>query len=172
MNLQVKRMTLTNKSTIGELYVDGVFECFTLEDVVRPVKIHGMTAISAGVYQLDITFSARFKRLLPELRHVPNFEGVRIHPGNTDADTEGCILVGQSKGKDFIGSSRAAFNKLFPRMEAARAHGKMFIEVVDAPPAQRNAGALDALDHPGLRSLAAPVARAKTRPRGRRRRPA
>ena len=164
MKLQIRRSPSTAKSTIGELFVDGEFECYTLEDVVRPVKIHGMTAIAAGIYQLDVTFSARFKRLLPELRDVPNFVGVRIHPGNTDADTEGCILVGQTKQTDFIGNSRAAFDKLFPRIEAARALGKIFIEVLDAAPLQRSlVQAAKGLDHPGLTALVAPPRTVKTR---------
>jgi hypothetical protein len=164
MQLRVLRTTFTNKSTIGELYVDGEFECYTLEDVVRPVKIPGMTAISEGIYQVDVTFSARFKRLLPELRDVPNFQGVRIHPGNTDADTEGCILVGQTKARDFIGNSRAAFAKLFPRIEAARKNGKIFIEVTTAVAPAAAARAFGGLAHRGITSLA-PAGRsvAKTR---------
>jgi hypothetical protein len=63
---------------------------------------------------------------------VPNFTGIRIHPGNVAADTEGCILVGQTEGKDFIGNSRAAFKPLFAKLEAALKKEKIFIEVVSA----------------------------------------
>ena len=101
------------------MYVDGVFQCYTLEDVVRPEKIHGQTAIPAGEYDVVITMSNRFKKLLPLLRNVPNFDGVRIHAGNTDADTEGCILVGESAGQYSISSSRTAFDKLFAKMQKA-----------------------------------------------------
>ena len=132
MNLKLQRSTFTGRSTIGELSVDGVFECFTLEDMVRPVKVPGMTAISEGVYVVSVSFSDRFKRLLPEVHNVPNFTGVRIHPGNTDADTEGCILVGQTKAADFIGNSRAAFDKLFPKIQAAAQQEKIFLEVTSA----------------------------------------
>src|SRR5262245_62159357 len=119
MQLQVVRKIFTDKSTIGELSVDGKFECFTLEDVVRAVKIKSETAIPAGSYEVAVTFSNKFKKLLPLLMNVPNFEGVRIHSGNKPEDTEGCILVGQTKADDFIGSSRAAFTPLFQKIQDA-----------------------------------------------------
>jgi hypothetical protein len=131
MNLTVARKEFTEKSTIGDLLIDGEFECFTLEDCVRPAKIMGMTAIPAGTYEVVINFSGRFKRPLPLLLKVPDFEGVRIHPGNTDADTEGCILVGRMKQPDFIGESRVAFEALFTKMQAAATREKIFIEIVD-----------------------------------------
>lgn len=117
MKLLLKRLHRTNKTTIGELYVDGVFECYTLEDIEREVKIKSETAIPKGKYKVVITMSNRFKRRLPLLLNVPNFEGIRIHTGNTNHDTEGCILVGQSRGKDFVGGSRKSFSKLFSKME-------------------------------------------------------
>lgn len=119
MKLELRRTVYTDKSTIGELYVDGLFECYTLEDVVRNKKIYGETAIPAGSYHVKITQSPRFKRELPLLLNVPGFEGVRIHPGNSAQDTEGCILVGLDKGADFIGRSRQAFDALFAEMKQA-----------------------------------------------------
>jgi len=129
MDLKVLRKELTARSTIGELHVDGAFECYTLEDAVRPVKIKGVTAIPAGVYEVVVNFSQRFQRPLPLLLHVPNFDGVRIHAGNTDADTEGCLLVGRTKSADFIGASRAAFEALFAKIQRAAAREKIFIEI-------------------------------------------
>jgi len=120
MKIIVKRLHKTDKSTIGELYIDGIFECFTLEDVERKEKIKSETAIPKGTYKVIINQSNRFKRLLPLLLDVPNFEGVRIHSGNTNHDTEGCILVGQTRGQDYIGQSRKAFDKLFRKMQAAK----------------------------------------------------
>ncbi len=98
MNLKLLRKTFTEESTIGVLSVNGTAECFTLEDKVRAVKIPGKTAIPAGIYEVTITFSDRFQKPLPLLLNVPNFAGIRIHPGNTAADTEGCILVGKTHG--------------------------------------------------------------------------
>jgi hypothetical protein len=131
MKLTLNRGACSAKSTPGTLMVDGVHECFTLEDVVRDEKIAGCTAIPAGEYRVIINQSNRFKRLLPLLIDVPGFEGVRIHPGNTDADTEGCILVGDSPAHDFLGASRVAFERLFAKMQAAVAAGKeISLEVV------------------------------------------
>ena len=129
MDLCVKRLEFSDDSTIGELSVDGRFECYTLEDKVRPVKIKGKTAIPAGQYEIVINFSQRFQKPLPLLLNVPNFEGVRIHPGNIPANTEGCILVGDTRGVDFIGQSRAAFDRLFEKMKIAAETQKIFIEI-------------------------------------------
>jgi hypothetical protein len=120
MLITVKRLYKGENSIIGELSIDGVFECFTLEDLERPVKIKGETAIPKGTYKVIINQSRRFKRLLPLLLNVPNFEGVRIHPGNTNHDTEGCILVGKTRSKEYIGQSRKAFDKLFKKMQKAK----------------------------------------------------
>jgi len=120
MKITVKRLHRTENSTIGELFIDGKFECYTLEDKEREVKIKSETAISKGEYKVIINQSNRFKRLLPLLLNVPNFEGVRIHSGNSNHDTEGCILVGTTRSKDFIGSSRIAFQRLFKKMQLAK----------------------------------------------------
>jgi hypothetical protein len=111
--------------TMGQLYLDGKFQCYTLEDVVRPdgVKIHGQTAIPEGRYEIQITMSPRFKRELPILLDVPNFAGVRIHSGNTAADTEGCILVGRQRATHQVLESRLAFEPLFAKLQAAIAIG-------------------------------------------------
>jgi hypothetical protein len=118
MKLDLYRKPSSVNCTIGELFVDGVRECTTLEDVVRDVKILHETAIPAGTYKVILTQSNRFKRVLPLLVDVPGFSGVRIHAGNTAADTEGCILVGSRVGVEAVLESRSAFNKLFDRMTA------------------------------------------------------
>ena len=120
MKIIVKRLHRTENSTIGELSIDGKFECYTLEDVERKEKIKSETAIPIGTYKVEITLSNRFKRLLPILLNVPSFEGIRIHSGNNNHDTEGCILVGTTRSEDFIGNSRVAFNKLFKKMQEAK----------------------------------------------------
>ncbi len=131
MNLKLVRKRFTEDSTIGVLSVNGKTECFTLEDKVRAIKLAGKTAIPTGIYEITITFSDRFKKPLPLLLNVPHFTGIRIHSGNTAGDTEGCILVGQTQGKDFIGNSKAAFKPLFAKLEAALKKEKIFIEVVN-----------------------------------------
>lgn len=131
MEIQVLRQEYTPKSTIGQMLIDGRFECFTLEDRVRPVKIPRETAIPAGRYEVVVNMSNRFKVRMPLLLNVPNFEGVRIHNGNTHEHTDGCILVGASKSQDFIGNSKVTFAALMKKLEAAAAREKIFIDVVD-----------------------------------------
>lgn len=130
MLLRVERSWPSDTATIGLMTVDGVNECFTLEDPVRAVKIYGETAIPVGTYNVVITPSKRFKRDLPLLEKVPNFEGVRIHAGNKAGDTDGCILVGTSKGPDVIFESRKAFDALFAKIKAALDAGeKVTLEI-------------------------------------------
>jgi hypothetical protein len=116
LNLDLERQVFTARSTRGTLKINGVFECYTLEDTVRAEKIAGQTAIPAGTYDVIINKSKRFARLLPLLLKVPQFEGVRIHSGNDENDTEGCILVGQTFGANFVGRSDAAFKALFAKL--------------------------------------------------------
>ena len=121
MRLEVKRHFKGPFYTIGRLFVNGVYECDTLEDTVRAdgVKVAGETAIPAGKYPVRITYSPRFKKMLPLLDNVPNFTGVRIHTGNTAKDTQGCILVGYNCVKGCVVDSRAAFKRLFAKLKTA-----------------------------------------------------
>lgn len=135
MILELVRTERTNHSTLGTLDVDGSFFCFTLEDPVRPVnlKIPGHTAIPAGRYRVQVTWSPRFKQRMPLLIGVPNFSGIRIHPGNTASDTEGCILVGYDRGPDRLNRSRAAYDDLLNQINLAIAAGEdIHIEITDA----------------------------------------
>ena len=91
----------TDSRTLGTMTFDDGYVCQTLEDPVRPdgVKLLGDTAIGSGRYRVTISRSQRFQRLLPILHLVPNFDAIRIHPGNNNkADTTGCILVGTQRG--------------------------------------------------------------------------
>lgn len=126
MNLLLTRFKATDNSTIGTLAVDGVFECYTLEDALRwpGQKIPDRTAIDPGVYNVVVDFSDRFQREMPHVMDVPNFTGIRIHPGNTDADTSGCVLVGKEYGEDRVNESRAAFDPLFGKIRGALAKGE------------------------------------------------
>lgn len=128
MLLEIKRFEYGTTFTIGKLYINGEFHCYTLEDRVREVKgvpvvvwkIPGETAIPKGTYKLILDFSNRFQKTLPHILNVPGYEGVRIHSGNTSKDTEGCILVGKTwNGGDFVGGSRAAFDPLLQRLAAS-----------------------------------------------------
>ena len=130
MILQLKRKIFTDDSTIGELSIDGVFICYTLEDKVRDKKIQNVTAIPYGKYEVIINFSNRFQQYMPLLLNVPNYAGVRIHSGNKSTHTEGCILVGSSKSLNFIGNSRVTFKSLFGRLKLAAKKEKIFINII------------------------------------------
>ena len=132
MKLKLYRKFLGNKYTIGKLFINNEYICDTLEDVVRPesVKVYGETAIPCGVYEIVLTMSPRFKKVLPLLLDVPHFEGVRIHTGNTEKDTEGCILVGYNKVKGKVINSKIAFDKVMKYLELATINNeKITIEV-------------------------------------------
>lgn len=110
--------------THGRLYVNGLFECFTLEDVDRflesgGAKVKAQTAIPRGTYPITIDWSARFQKKMIHILNVPQFEGIRIHAGNTSADTEGCILLGKVRGDQSIHDSRVAVDALFAKVRAA-----------------------------------------------------
>lgn len=127
MELRVNRFRKTEKATIGRLFIDGVAECYTLEDCLRKdgTKIDGETAIPSGTYNVIIDASTRFKRDMPHIMDVPNFTGVRIHSGNTDADTEGCILLGTAiKDDDYITGSKDAFNAFYTKLKMALEAGE------------------------------------------------
>jgi hypothetical protein len=130
MILQLKRKIFTDDSTIGELSIDGVFVCYTLEDKVRDKKIQDVTAIPYGRYEIIINYSNRFKQYMPLLLNVPNYAGIRIHSGNKSTHTEGCILVGSSKSLNFIGNSRATYRSLFAKMKKVEKKEKIFINII------------------------------------------
>ena len=128
MKILIKRFEFGTNYTIGKLYVDDSYVGYTLEDRVREVpgvavkewKIKDETAIPRGTYSIIVDFSNHFQRELPHVLDVPGFEGIRIHPGNSDKDSSGCILVGSTwAGTDFIGNSRVTFEHLFDMIKAA-----------------------------------------------------
>jgi len=122
MRLRLLREPSKDGATLGALYVDGVFFCWTLEDVVRPSKIPGETAIPFGTYDVVLSLSARFKTVLPEVLQVPGFVGIRIHAGNTSKDTEGCILVGMDRGHAEVMRSRIALAGLLGLLSSDTKH--------------------------------------------------
>lgn len=93
--LTLVRTEATADRTLGQLLANGEHFCHVLEDTLRPrgVKVAGVTAIPAGLYRVTLEKSPKFKRIMPTIKGVPNFEGVRMHGGNRPEDTEGCPLV-------------------------------------------------------------------------------
>lgn len=132
MLIEVIRVMCGANCTIGKMYIDGVEMCYTLEDVVRPdgVKIYGETAIPAGRYRVIVNRSNRFQCDMPLILDVPNFSGVRIHPGNTAADTHGCILVGLEQRDNTLIGSRLAYDPILHKVRDAISNGgEVWIEI-------------------------------------------
>ena len=134
MNLRVIREPSTAAATLGILLIDGVFTCWTLEDVVREVKIPGETAIPAGRYAVRLSLSQRFQKLLPEILAVPGFAGIRVHAGNTQADTAGCLLVGRIRAVDRVEESKLALMHVMEQLRRATTAGDpITITIEDTP---------------------------------------
>lgn len=96
MKIIVNRSNKLDKCIIGEMFIDDVFFAYTLEDIEQPNKVYGETCIPLGNYSVIVDHSNRFNRDMPHILNVPGFEGIRIHGGNTDKDTHGCILIGSN----------------------------------------------------------------------------
>jgi hypothetical protein len=135
MELKLIRKTFTEISTIGELYIDGKFFCYTLEDKDRGLekggkKVFAKTAIPRGKYTVILSYSNRFKQFMPQITNVPFFEGIRIHSGNKSEHTEGCVLVGKTKAVDFIGESKTTYASLFSVLNKVAKKEKITIEII------------------------------------------
>lgn len=137
MVIKLDRRYKKETYTLSRVYIDevrfgdGNRFCSILEDTDRNLnntdslqsikqrKIYGKTAIPRGKYQIAITYSNRFKKPLPLVLNVPGWEGVRIHPGNTDAHTEGCLLPGENLAVGKVLNSRYWFSKLYDKIKKA-----------------------------------------------------
>jgi hypothetical protein len=126
----LNRMIFTNESTIGELWTDNRFLCYSLEDTCRLQKIKGITAIPAGRYEIKMLPSPKFKQDMPHLLNIPNYTDVMLHWGNSPKDTNGCPLLGLSKGVDYIYESKAACAEVFPIINRKLSEGPLFISVL------------------------------------------
>ena len=113
-----------NKHNYGKMFVDKLFFGETLEDKDRRLedggeKVDGDTAIPRGRYRVTLSMSRRFGRVMPELHDVPGFTGVRIHGGNTEADTHGCPLLGQNRIAAGVASCKGVNDRLYVTLQAA-----------------------------------------------------
>lgn len=135
MKLTLTRRESKGGSTIGKLHIDGVFACFTLEDEVREIegqpvsvwKIKGATAIPQGTYRMSLEQSNRFGPDTLTINDVPGFSAIRMHAGNTSADTEGCPLLGMQSTETTLigGTSRPAVALVKSEVRAAIIRGEM-----------------------------------------------
>jgi len=136
MKIHLKRIARKPNYTVGRLYINGVYQCDTLEDTDRGLrqgmqlellmrmKVYGETAIPTGTYVVRWTFSNRFCVYMPELDNVPAFSGIRIHSGNAAKDSLGCILVGENKAVGQVVNSRAAYARVAKQIKAAASRGE------------------------------------------------
>lgn len=134
MKLELIRTVFTDDTTLGELYIDGEFECHILEDKdrglssdmplseIKKLKVKHETAIPYGTYEVKLTHSPKFKKVLPLLVGVPGYSGIRIHPGNTKNDTSGCLnpgeyTIGEEKK---VTNSKSRFENLFKALKNSK----------------------------------------------------
>lgn len=136
MILSLKRTIRRDGWTLGELSIDGKFECYTLEDTDRRVewmpqaKLPGETAIPRGAYRVVLSESPKLGYETPELLDVPCFNHIRIHIGNFPSNTEGCILVGRQWSPGSVWKSREAFEALHAKLTTAVRNGwEIWIEI-------------------------------------------
>lgn len=139
MEIKLIRESFGDTFTEGKLLIDNVFECYTVEDTDRKMeedltrKVNGKTAIPKGEYEVVLSMSNRFQKILPEVLNVPGFTGIRIHSGNSSVDTEGCIILGSINDKvddDWIGGSKIALTQFMAKLETAIDNGeKVYIEI-------------------------------------------
>lgn len=136
MKLFLKRKFKGDKYTIGDLYIDEVLFCNTIEDKVRNLpafcpntpkwvkcnckeKVYAETAIPAGTYNVILEVSSKFKKVLPQIQNVPHFLGVLIHSGNTEKDSAGCIIVGKNTVMGKVLESKVTLTALMEKLEQA-----------------------------------------------------
>ena len=135
IRLTLQRIYLTDKYTVGKLFINDQYFSDTLEDPVRDlskeVKVFGDTAIPYGIYKVIVNDSNKFKRRMPLLLDVPSFRGIRIHAGNNTSDTLGCILVGENNVKGGIINYRTHEDLLTKRLEGYQAQGEeIYITII------------------------------------------
>lgn len=129
MEIRVRRIAFKDTYTIGKMYIDGEYFCDVLEDRVRDlenqVKVPNKTAIPYGTYEITLDvkstkysdfnkypWAKEYNGYLPRLTNVPLFLGILIHPGNTEHDSSGCLLVGENKVVGKVINSKTTFERL------------------------------------------------------------
>lgn len=133
MEITLNRTHIHKQATFGELLLNDHFFCYTIEDLTRPVKVKHETAIPAGRYRVIINMSPSFKRELPLLLNVPNFSGIRIHNGNSEDDSSGCIIVGSTKTETQVLHSKATLERLMIELKRFIRKEPIYITVNDIP---------------------------------------
>lgn len=141
MRLTLRRIANKKDYCIGRLYINGVYFCDTIEDVdrglddtmteedIKEMKVYGETAIPTGIYTVLLTYSPKYKKVMPLINNVKGYSGIRIHSGNTAKDTEGCLIVGKNTKVGMVTDSRNTYNALFKRLQQ-KGSNKITIEII------------------------------------------
>lgn len=128
MLVELKRIAKRDSYTIGHVYIDGTYFCDSVEDTDRGLadtmsveeitkkKVYAKTAIPTGTYKVRLSYSNRFKKMMLEVMNVKGFSGIRIHSGNTAADTEGCLILGENKVVGKVINSRDTISKFMKKV--------------------------------------------------------
>lgn len=146
MIISVDRYLSTNEATLSKIYIDGVFECYGLEDEYREKKVAAETRIPAGDYAVTLRkeggfhqrylnrFGAAFHKGMLWVRNVPNFEYILIHIGNSEADTAGCLLIGADRDEQAMTvlESVAGYKRFYPKVVDAAANKTLRIFYEDS----------------------------------------
>lgn len=137
MENKIIRVAEGKQSTLSQLYINGIFQCYLLEDKIREVKIASQTAIPTGIFELklntwgakNVDYKKAFGKLhqgMIEISGLPNFSSVYIHTGNTIRETAGCPLCGfgfQFADGDYqVSQSIAAYKMIYPKLAALAKH--------------------------------------------------
>ena len=141
MKLTVVRHQFGTDATNGLLFIDGIFECYTVEDQYQAVKVMHETCIPEGTYDIKFRkvggfnerYSKRYKNAhygMLHLQDVPNFTYILIHAGNTSDDSSGCILTTttqtdlDSAKAGFGGQSQLAYKRMYDKVAKVLLQGK------------------------------------------------
>ena len=129
MDLTLKRYPTINGYTEGKLYIDGAYFCDTLEDQdrglyqhmslaeIKAVKVYGETCIPYGTYKVELSYSPKFKKIMPAILDVKGFTGIRIHNGVDKNSTLGCVIIGKKWQDGMLTNSRKTFNELMQKLQ-------------------------------------------------------
>lgn len=144
MELILERKILNKDSTEGNLYINKIWFCHVIEDVVRAkpgewkssLKVYAKTAIPYGRYRVKVTWSPKFRRQLTQILDVPDFQGIRIHNGTNEKSSAGCPIISylNDDGPDGIRNrlinDPAAMNELVKKIQAVQDKEEVWIEIV------------------------------------------
>ena len=147
MKLILRRKIDTGFETLGKLFLEDKFLCYTLEDTYRAIKIKHKTRIPAGIYELALrAFGSHFVRYVKkfediahkgmiQIMNVLGFTDILFHIGNSIKDTSGCILVGvdyrEEDGRLYLVNSTVAYKKIYPIIQKMIKYGEVSLEIID-----------------------------------------